>query len=217
MINDYISTQATTPEFSLSFKDIIRDDLELARSYLDRIYWVSAIMTYWNYGCGCSQSSISRLFLENGFKVSQPAVGKRVNASINKLQFELLKPDFKPSYLLKLLKPFFNSTNIEALVLYWNHYTFNQVSRLMGVGSQNYFLSAALSLIERLVTLKSLDAFKPFIIVGDFEAYIDSNFSSFEQFHADFISMCSFFLKISSISLYGSSQFKAISFKFPSD
>ena len=185
-IPDFIanSSNSESPSFSLSVRDILRDDPVLAREYLSKyVYWMNGVITYMSYVCGASQASLASLFSYNGLKISQPGVGKRVNRSIDKLRVSLSKPNFPPYKIRFLLESHLDSKSINYLIVYWSYSTFVITSWVTGDSFANGVIHNAFLKLKSVKypseDLKSFIQHLEYLL--SYSTYGDTQFKPFYQ------------------------------------
>lgn len=166
---DYLST-LPQDEMGDTLKDLMRDNYEFFKHYLDELYHVESNYIYLNLVCGVSQTRIGKMV-----GVSQYGVSKRISSGLNKLSYLLKIPEKNKSIVKQDLDMLLPLLEADILFNYYFLKTYALTGRVMNI-DHNLVNNLVTSGIQILVRLSESDSLGKFISI-----YLESHKITFKS------------------------------------
>jgi hypothetical protein len=152
---DYLSTLPQN-EVGESLKDLIRDNYDFFKHYLDELFHIEANYIYLNLVCGVSQTRIAEMI-----GVSQYGVSKRITAGLNKLSYLIRIPEKNRAVVKKDLSILLPTLEADVVFNYYFMKTYALTGRLMNLDHNlvNSVVTSGINMLHKLAKATDLRSF----------------------------------------------------------
>lgn len=158
MDNNYIDYLSTLPqeEAGDTLKDLMRDNYEFFKHYIDELFHVEANYIYLNLVCGVSQTRIAEII-----GVSQYGVSKRIASGLNKLSYLLKIPEKSKQVVKEDLYELLPLFEADVTFNYYFMKTYALTGRVMVIDANlvNNIIFNSLQMLDKLAKSNTLTEF----------------------------------------------------------
>ena len=152
---DWVSVnQVDNKKVKDEFKEILKEVFPTVENEINELFWVNAIILYFNTYCGASQHSIAKLF-----NLSQFGVSKRYRSSKSKLKVILKRPFKNKNKVKSIFNKVLPKEMVEPILIYYFTGVISITSMYMNKNVQKKVIRA-LEIINILAKIDDIHLFE---------------------------------------------------------